>query len=115
MTFRSFLAVILVLQLGGCAAILGNRAALYERLSDRDVTLAAKTLQQSLENAPDSETRRWANESTGHGGSVTPIRTYLSESGRFCRDYREDLASDDQTASFYHTACRDEEAGWIWL
>jgi surface antigen len=108
-------AVAAALLLSGCAAIMGDQAALYERLTDQDVALAADNLQESLETAPDGATRRWSNAESGHQGAITPTRTYLSANGRYCRDYREDLVIGDQAAGLHHTACRDDDAGWIWL
>ena len=112
---RTAIALVTLLQLGGCAALTGDQAALYDRLSDRDVALAAGTLQQSLETGPDGTPKPWRNAETGHQGAITPTRTFLSASGRFCRDYQEDLTIGDQSASFHHTACRDDSAGWSWL
>jgi surface antigen len=72
-------------------------------------------MQSTLERAPDGSTRSWANEQTGHRGSLTPTRTYISDSGSFCREYREELVVGGQSGRFYHAACRDENARWVWL
>jgi hypothetical protein len=64
---------------------------------------------------PDGSTQSWANEQTGHRGSLTPTRTYISDSGSFCREYREELVVGEQSGRFYHAACRDENARWAWL
>jgi surface antigen len=109
----------LALLLGACAAPGPDDAAadpgLYGRLSDRDVVLAAALLQEALETAPDGTARAWANPATGHGGRVTPMRSYLSEGGYFCRDYQEELAVGGRTGRFEHAACRDQAGLWIWL
>ena len=115
MSFRAIVPLAAALALTGCASIFGSQAALYDQLNDQDVALAADNLQRSLENLPDGSTGRWANAGNGNHGTVTPTNTYLSASGHFCRDYQEDLRLGDQTGQFRHTACRDEEAGWIWL
>lgn len=112
---RTLIVLAAALQLSACANFMSDQAALYDQLTDQDVNLAAETLQRSLETLPDGATQRWANEGTGHEGAVTATRTYLSAGGQFCRDYREDLRLGDQTAQFFHAACRDEEGGWIWL
>jgi surface antigen len=72
-------------------------------------------MQTALERAPDGATREWVNQETGHRGSITPTRTYLSDAGYFCRAYREELVVGAERGSFYHTACRDEDAHWVWL
>ena len=103
------------LLLGACAGLAGNEANVYQSLSDDDVRLAARLLQQTLETAPDATTRRWVNQETGHHGSITPVRTYLTEGGYFCRDYREELSVGGQTGRFEHSACRNDAARWVWL
>jgi surface antigen len=104
------------LLLAACAGVSGNDPDLYQRLSDRDVVLAAGQLQRTLESAPDGATRSWHNASSGDRGSITPTRTYLSAAGRFCREYREELSLGDQSGRFYHVACRDDRTGsWSWL
>ena len=115
MSMRTIVLLAAVLQFGGCAMIGSTQTALYDKLTDQDVVLASGNLQRSLENLPDGSTGRWTNSSNGHHGTVTPTSTYLSANGHFCRDYREDLRLGDQIGQFHHTACRDEQAGWIWL
>ena len=98
-----------------CAGVTGSNTALYDRLDERDVALAAAAMQESLESAPDGATRRWANDATGHGGSITPTRTYLGVNGRFCRDYREELTIGKEEGRYHHSACRDDAERWVWL
>jgi surface antigen len=109
----------LALLLGACAAQGPNEAAadpsLYGRLSDQDVALAAALLQDALETAPDGAAHAWTNQATGNSGRMTPMRSYLSEGGYFCRDYQEELLVGGQTGRFEHAACRDQAGLWIWL
>jgi surface antigen len=105
----------MVLMLGACAGFTGGDAALYQSLADTDFQLASRTMQGTLESAPDGATRSWANDQTGHRGSLTPTRTYVSDSGSFCREYREELVVGDRSGTFHHAACRDENARWVWL
>ena len=112
---RLLLALAIVLPLGACAGLTGSESALYQSLADSDVQLASRSMQSTLERAPDGATRSWVNEQTGHRGSLTPTRTYVNDSGYFCRDYREELVVGEQSGSFHHAACRDENARWVWL
>jgi surface antigen len=112
---RILLPLAILLPLGACAGLTGGDPALYQSLADSDVQLASRTMHSTLERAPDGTTRSWANEQTGHRGSLTPTRTFVSDSGSFCREYREELVVGEQSGSFYHAACRDENARWVWL
>lgn len=105
-----------LLLVAACAGLTGGDPDLYQSLTDRDVALAAGALQTTLESAPDGATRSWRNDDTGHRGSITPTRTYLSAAGHFCRDYREEVILAEQSGRFYHAACRDDDtATWVWL
>jgi surface antigen len=108
-------AALVALPLAGCAGLASGDPALYQGLSPSDVGLAAQTLQTTLESAPDGASRSWSNRETGNQGAVTPLRTFVSENGSFCREYREELAVAGASGRFYHTACRDEAARWTWL
>jgi surface antigen len=102
--------------LGGCAGITAaGDPVLYQSLRESDVAVASRLMQSTLENTPDGVTRRWSNAETGHEGAITPTRTYLSTEGRFCREYREELALGDQTGFYFHTACRSDDERWVWL
>ena len=89
----------------------------YARLSEEDVALAAAALQRTLETVPDGEARGWRNAQSGSVGRITPTRTYLSDGGYFCREYREELttAGGEATGTFDNRACRDDGGRWVWL
>lgn len=99
----------------GACATLGGDPALYQELAQTDVGIASRLVQTALERSPDGATRSSVNEQTGNSGTVTPTRTYLTGSGYFCRDYREELSVGERRGRYFHTACRDDEARWIWL
>jgi surface antigen len=104
-----------VAPLAACAGLSPGDPALYPHLAQSDVALAAQLMQETLESAPDGATRSWTNRETGTRGEITPLRTFVSENGYFCRDYREELAVAGDSGRFYHTACRDDTARWVWL
>ena len=112
---RKLTIAIVALLLAGCAGHGAGDPALYQGLAESDVRMASRLTQTTLETAPDGATRRWANQQTGNGGGITPLRTYVSERGYFCRDYREELTVAGHAGRFYHTACRDDAARWAWL
>jgi surface antigen len=39
----------------------------------------------------------------------------MSDSGYFCREYREELVVGNRGGTFHQAACRDENARWVWL
>lgn len=100
--------------LAGCSTTSGRDPRLYAALSDGDVQMAARTVQATLETAPDGVSRSWSNPATGHDGSVTAVRTFIASDGRFCREYREVLRLGPAAGSFLHTACRTADAVWEW-
>jgi surface antigen len=112
---RQTIFAIVLLPLGACAMLGGADPALYGALSDEDVALAARLVQNSLEQAPDGAMRRWRNDTTGHSGTITPVRTYVTAAGHFCRDYQEEIAAGGRQGRFLHTACRADDARWVWL
>lgn len=115
MIARRMRAAGLSLVLGACTTLAGGDPELYGRMSESDVTLAARLVQTALENAPDGATRSWSNDTTGNRGTITPVRTYLSGGGLYCREYREELVVEGESGRFRHTACRDTDARWRWI
>ncbi len=97
------------LGLAACAGGSDTGADPYAALTENDVALAARLLQRTLDHAPDGTTRRWINDESGHSGAITPMRSYIAESGQYCRDYREDLSIGDLNRNFHYSACRDED------
>jgi surface antigen len=112
---RILTVTIVIFELAACSSLAPGDPALYQGLADSDVKLASRLVQTTLESTPDGTTQSWTNKQTGHSGEITPLRTYLTEDGAFCRDYREELAIAGETGRFYHTACRDGPARWVWL
>ena len=89
--------------------------SLYSKMTREDVRLASITMQETLEGAEDSAPRGWSNRQSGNSGTITPLKTYLSESGMFCRDYRETIVIEERAESHLNRACRDESGVWNWI
>ncbi len=105
---RSLCATV-ALGLAACASGVDKKADPYAALTAIDVSIAAMLLQRTLDHAPDGTTRRWANDESGHSGSITPVRSYIAATGQYCRDYQEDLSINGQRRQFHYSACRDED------
>ena len=106
---------ILLLGLGGCV---GNSfeddESFYARLADSDVAMAVNTMQIAMMSGRDGHTAAWQNDATAMRGAITPLRTFLTSRGYFCRAYREDLWLDRRQQSQVNTACLNDEGKWIW-
>lgn len=112
------LALLGAVALGGCTGSLlgGGDPSLYEVLDEADVALAASALQDGLEARANCATEAWHNAATGHGGSITPRATLVSDSGHFCRRYDEALTlADGRRTTLANTACRDATGKWVWV
>jgi surface antigen len=87
--------------------------ALRAGLDARDVELARTAVQEALETQPSLRTRFWTNEETGNAGSVTPLRTFQTSTGFYCREYEEVVLSRRYgRAAVRYTACRDLDGEW---
>jgi surface antigen len=54
----------------------------------------------------------WRNLDTGHYGSVTPIQTFETASGAYCREFQHQAQIGGRTRDVYGTACRAADGQW---
>lgn len=69
-------------------------------------------LNQALEANLSGTTLDWSNPNNGQKVQFTPVRTYQDKSGRFCREYRQDVFMDGESVPTFGLACRNEEGRW---
>lgn len=86
---------------------------LAERLTQWDRRMMQEKAYDALSNAPAGETVSWANPDTGTQGSMTPLRTFVDESGRMCRDYYATLRLEGEDFTAAQSACRTPTGAWI--
>ena len=106
--------------LTACASGLGPqenaRLAEQERilnlLTPRDVRLADQTLQSALETQRSGRSLSWNNQRDNHRGSITPLRTYKTAEGVYCREYSERIEAGGGVQQIRATACRDRQGQW---
>ncbi len=67
--------------------------------------------QQVLESSPTGSTVAWNNPDTDVDYSVTPTRTYESDSGP-CRDYTTEAVIEGRAEIVHGTACRSDDGSW---
>lgn len=87
-------------------------SARYDKLEEEDVKMAAAAKQNALETRRDGEPTTWRNVKTGNSGSITPVRTYVTENGVFCRDYREVVSIGVDKGEATSTGCRTSPKSW---
>jgi surface antigen len=87
-------------------AVIGSEIGLYMDKTDE------LNAQHALEMNPDRQTSRWHNPNTGADFSTTPVSTYQSSSGKYCREYQTDIIVSGKKESGYGTACRQPDGTW---
>lgn len=91
-------------------AYLGNEAG--KSLDRADAAYAERAEYRALEYAPTGSSTPWRNPDTGHYGSVTPIETYETAGGEYCREFQHRAEIGGRSQSVYGTACRTPDGQW---
>ncbi len=81
-------------------------------LDERDKRLAAEAAQNALETAPTGKSVAWRNPDNEHFGTVTPVKTYQTASGTYCREYQQTVTIGGKQEKAYGTACRQPDGSW---
>lgn len=91
-------------------ALLGLAAgsAAGKSLDRADQLHAAETTQP----APESAVIPWHNPDADRSGTVTPVHTYRTPQGQYCREFRQTVTIDGKTEPAYGTACRQPDGTW---
>lgn len=95
-------------------AILGSLlgGAIGDRMDAADRARANQAAAQALETIPSHQTVTWQNPDSGNSGTVTPIRTYQTASGQYCREYQQTITIGGERHQSYGTACRQLDGSW---
>lgn len=67
---------------------------------------------QTLEHAPDRQTVRWADTSSGQQYQVTPTASSTTPDGRYCREYITTVTVGGKQEEAYGKACRQPDGSW---
>lgn len=81
-------------------------------LDSRDQRLAGEAAQRAMEAAPAGTSVAWQNPDSGHAGTVTPVKTYQTDSGTFCREYQTNVTIGGEKEETFGTACRQPDGTW---
>jgi surface antigen len=91
-------------------AFLGSEVG--KSLDRADALYARRAEYRALEYAPSGHATAWRNPDTGHYGSVTPIETYESAGGAYCREFQHRAQIGGRSRDVYGTACRTPDGQW---
>ena len=81
-------------------------------MDERDKRLAAEASQKALETAPTGRSVAWRNPDNEHSGTVTPVKTYQTATGTYCREYEQIVTIEGKKEKAYGTACRQPDGSW---
>nr|WP_244313996.1 RT0821/Lpp0805 family surface protein [Roseibium denhamense] len=82
-------------------------------LTPGDRILAEQSFQDTLETKTAGQSSTWRNDATGVAGTVTPIKTWKTRTGTYCRSYREKVVlATGKSDSTTGTACRTSAGIW---
>jgi surface antigen len=86
-----------------------------QALAEREAQIAALTdraVQDALENALSGAVVSLTDDELAGVVSITPTRTYRSETEHWCREFVEDVVIDGKHTTRYGLACRESAGGW---
>ena len=81
-------------------------------LDRADKAAIEKTSHGALENNRTGQVATWSNPDTGASGAVTPVKTYQTAQGQYCREYQQSVTVGGKTENAYGTACRQPDGSW---
>lgn len=67
---------------------------------------------QVLEHAETGKVVQWTNPDNGARYAVTPVRTYQTQNGRYCREYTTTAVVAGETQEVHGNACRQPDGSW---
>ena len=91
-------------------ALVGSEVG--KSLDRADRVAMERTTQTSLESQPTGTPSTWTNPDSGNSGTVTPVRTYQTTGGAYCREYQQTVTIGGQTEEAFGTACRQPDGSW---
>ncbi len=83
--------------------------AILDNLNDQQQRAHEMALYDAT-SAPLGETIYWRDGNAS--GSVTPIEDGTSSSGRYCREFQNEVAIGGKRESLYGTACQNSDGSW---
>jgi len=115
--FGGGMGQIIAMSIGALAGA-GGGYIVGDMIDPSDQAMYNESARKALASAADGSIAEWSNPATGNGGIFTPIRTYNTTAGRFCRDYRVTVAiapADGEYGAIERgegTACQQADGSW---
>lgn len=81
-------------------------------LDQADRLAMESNAQYALEHAPTNTSTPWRNPDSGNAGQITPIETYQTKNGEYCREYHQTVWVGGKEQQAYGTACRQPDGSW---
>jgi surface antigen len=91
-------------------AALGNQVGLS--LDRADQSAYDRNVQVALETKTTGQTSAWNNPDSGNHGTTTPVKTFQTSEGRYCREFTQTISVGGKTKEAYGTACRQPDGSW---
>lgn len=97
----------------GAGVLLGGLlgSEIGSSLDNADKAYAMQAQNQAF-SAPVGEKISWNNPQSGNSGIVTPVRDGYASSGRYCREYQQEITVGGKRESAYGTACQKPDGSW---
>lgn len=82
-------------------------------LDRADQAAMERTAHYALENNQSNKSSTWRNPDSGNSGDVTPVKTYQTPEGQYCREYIQTVSIGGEQQQAYGTACRQPDGTWL--
>jgi surface antigen len=108
------LLVLLIIAAGGCTTMDGAVPPVEGQIpaSAMEISAGAATVQAVLERYPSGTVGVWIDPETETTGTITPIRTYQSASGIYCREFLSEMERSNHKSSEEAVGCRTGDGVW---
>lgn len=84
-----------------------------QSLDRADQLMMQRNAQYALENTRSNVATTWRNPDSGNYGSITPVETYQTSQGQYCREYTQTIVVGGKAQQAYGTACRQADGSWM--
>lgn len=109
------LAVLLIGGMTGLAMLDSLVKREFERqalIKEKDKQAIAEARSSALERKISGTEVSWTNPDSGNFGTMIPVKTWRTKTGRYCREFEESITIDGAVNVERGVACRTEDGKW---